>query len=88
MKEESKSVKLKGWDALIAITRILFSYAGSALLMSWPLAWLINHAFAPGAIRAVFGSDRLGYWRCAMVFAIWYCARVKVTFPFTVHGKF
>jgi hypothetical protein len=88
MKEESKSVKLRGWDAVLATGGVLFSYAATALLMSWPIAWLINHAFAPGIVRAVFGGDRLSYWQCVTVFAIWYCARVKVRFPFTVHGKF
>jgi len=88
MKEESKSVKLRGWDAVVAFGGVLLSYAGTAMLISWPTAWLINHAFAPGALRAVFGSDRLGYWQCVMVFAVLHCARVKVSFPFTVQGKF
>ena len=88
MKEESKSVKLRGWDAVMATGGVLFSYAATALLMSWPIAWLINHAFESSAIRSVFGGDRLSYRQCVMVFAIWYCAGVKVRFPFTVHRKF
>jgi len=55
--------------------------------MSFPIAWLINHVFVAGAIRAVFGGDRLTYWQCVMAFAIWYCARVKFTFPNTLKGK-
>lgn len=38
-------------------------------------------------IRAVFGGDRLRYWQCVMVFAIWYCARIKFKFPGTLTGK-
>ena len=86
--EENKSVRLRGWDAVMVFAGVLFSYAGTALLMSWPLAWLINHAIAPDMIRAVFGGDRLGYWQCVMIFAIWHCLRAKVGFPFTVRGKF
>jgi len=87
MKEESKFVKLRGWDAAMAIGGVLFSYTATALLMAWPIAWLINHAFASSAIHSVFGSDRLSCRQCVMVFAIWQCATVKVRFPFTVLGK-
>jgi hypothetical protein len=48
---------------------------------------LINHAFSGGFIRVVFGGERLGYWQCVMVFAIWYCARIKFKFPGTLTGK-
>jgi hypothetical protein len=87
MKVESKSVTLRGWDAAIAMAGVLLSSAGTALLMSFPIAWLVNHVFAAGAIRAVFGGDRFRYWQCVMVFAIWYCARRKFTFPNTLKGK-
>lgn len=87
MKVESKSATLRGWDAAFAMAGVLLSSAGTALLMSLPIAWLINHAFAAGAIRAVFGGDRLRYWQCVMIFAIWYCARIKFTFPNTLKGK-
>ena len=86
-KGESKYVKLRDWDAVMAASGVLLSYAVTALLMSWPMAWLVNHTFAPGAIREVFGGHRLSYWQCVLVFAIWHCAKVRVTFPFTVHGK-
>ena len=60
MRIESKSVTLRGWDAVIAVAGVLLSLAGTALLMSFPIAWLVNHLFAPGPIRAVCaatGSD-------------------------------
>ena len=87
MKVESKSVTLRGWDAVMAMFGVLLSLAGTALLMSFPIAWMINHVFAAGVIRAVFGGDRFGYWQCVMVFAIWCCARVKLTFPNMLKGK-
>jgi hypothetical protein len=88
MKVESESVTLRGWDAVIGMAGVLLSWAGTALLMSFPIVWMINHVFAVGAIHAVFGVDRFGYWQCVMLFAIWYCAKVKFTFPNTLKGKF
>lgn len=87
MKVDRKSVTMRGWDAVLGMAGVLLSWTGTALLMSFPIAWVVNHVFAPGAIRAVFGGDRLRYWQCVMVFAIWYCARVKFTFPDTLKGK-
>lgn len=87
MKVESKSVKLQGRDAVIAMVGVLLSPAGTALLMSFPITRLINHVFAVTAIRAVFGGDRFGYWQCVMAFAIRYCAGVRFRFPSTVAGK-
>ena len=86
MKVESKSVTLRGWDAVMGMAGVALSWAGTALLMSFPITWLINHVFAAGAIHAVFGG-RLRYWQCVMAFAIWYCVRVKFTFPNTLKGK-
>lgn len=87
MKVESKCVTLRGWDAVIAMAGVLLSSAGTSLLMSTPIVWLINHVLSTGAIRAVFGGDRMKYWQCVMVFAICYCARVKFAFPNTLKGK-
>lgn len=87
MKAENQSVTLRGWDAVFAMAGVALSSAGTALLMSLPIAWLVNHLFAAGLIRAVFGGDRFRYWQCVMVFAIVYCARIKLTFPNTIKGK-
>ena len=48
--------------------------------MSFPLAWLVNHIFAAGAIRAIFGTDRFNYWRCVGLFVFWYAARGQIKF--------
>jgi hypothetical protein len=49
--------------------------------MSFPLAWLINHVLAGGsALHEIVGSDRLSYWRCVGLFAIWFTARIKIKF--------
>jgi hypothetical protein len=52
----------------------------TALVMSLPIAWLINHVFASGTIRAIFGADRVSYWHCVGMFAIWFAARLKIKF--------
>jgi hypothetical protein len=87
MQVESKSVTLRGWDAVMGMAGVLFSWVCTALLISLPIVWMVNHVFAAGAIRTVFGCDRIRYWQCVMVFAIWYCTRVKFTFPNTLKGK-
>src|ERR1700693_1755836 len=42
MKVESKSPTLRGWEAVFAMAGVLLSSAGTALLMSFPIIWLIN----------------------------------------------
>ena len=80
MRDESRT--LAGWPAvplflMLAVTPLL-----TALGMSIPIAWLVNHVFAVGAIHAVFGVDRLGYWRVAGLFALLFATRFKIK----VHG--
>jgi len=70
MKDEGKT--LKGWPAvgmflMLAVTPVL-----TALVMSLPIAWLVNRVFATGAIRAIFGVERLGYCKVVGLFAIWF----------------
>lgn len=76
MKDESRT--LAGWPAvrmflMLAVTPVL-----TALVMSLPVAWLVNHVFATGAIHAVFGVERFGYWQAVGLFALWYAARTKI----------
>jgi hydrogenase/urease accessory protein HupE len=71
---------LSGWPAMGVLATIAITKALTALVMSLPLAWLVNRVFAAGAIHAIFGADRLSYWRCVGLFAIWFAARVKIKF--------
>lgn len=71
---------LTGWSAAGALATIAITKALTALVMSLPIAWLVNRVFAAGAIRAIFGADRLSYWRCVGLFVIWFVARVKIKF--------
>ena len=76
MKDES--LTLTGWPAvpvflMLAITQVL-----TPLVMSLPITWLVNHVFSANAIHAIFASDRLGYWRCIGLFAIWCAATVRI----------
>jgi hypothetical protein len=57
----------------LAVTSVL-----TALVISLPIAWLVNHIFAANAIHAIFGVEHLGYWRVVGLFAIWYAARAKI----------
>lgn len=50
----------------------------TALVMSVPITWLVNHVFAAHAIHAIFARDRLGYWRCVGMFAIWFAATARI----------
>lgn len=80
MRDESRT--LAGWPAvplflMLAVTPVL-----TALVMSIPVAWLVNHMFAIGAIRAVFGVEHLGYWRVVGLFALVFATQFKIK----VHG--
>lgn len=73
---------LEGWPAVPlflmgAVTPVL-----TALVVSIPMTWLVNHVFAVGAIRAIFGVDHLGYWRVVGLFALAFAAGFKIK----VHG--
>lgn len=78
----NESTILEGWPAvplflMLAVTPVL-----TALVMSIPVAWLVNRMFAVGAIHAVFGVDHLGYWRVVELFALAFATRFKIN----VHG--
>ena len=76
MKDES--LTLTGWSAvpvflMVAVTQVL-----TALAMSLPISWLVNHIFSRNAIHFLFANDRLGYWRCVGLFAIWFVATARI----------
>lgn len=72
---------LTGWSAVGALATIAVTKTLTALLMSFPLAWLASHVFGGGvALRALFGEDHLRYWRCVGLFAIWFTARIRIKF--------
>lgn len=77
----SNHLTLTGWPAVGVVVTIAATRALTALVLSYPLVWLANHEFsAAGAIRAVFGTDQVGYWRCVGLFAIWNVARIRIKF--------
>lgn len=71
---------LTGWSAVSALVTITLTKALTALVMSLPIAWLVNHVFAAGVIQAIFGTYHFSYWRCVGLFAIWFSARVQIKF--------
>jgi hypothetical protein len=81
MRDESRI--LEGWPAvplflMLAVTPVL-----TALVMSIPVAWLVNRVFAVGAIHAIFGVERFGYWRAVGLFALLFTTQFKIK----VHGS-
>lgn len=78
MKDESWN--LTGWPAVPVIITLVVTPVLTALIMSLPVAWLVNHLFSPDAIHAVIGTEHFGYRHAVGFFALWYTARFKVKF--------
>ena len=77
-----EGVTLTGWPAVgmfltLAVTAVL-----QALIMAFPIEWLVGEVFSTPAIRAVFGVERLNYWRVVGLFAIWFASRARIK----IHG--
>ena len=75
-----ESITLRGWPAvrmffMLAVTPVL-----TTLSLALPISWLVNREFATGAIHAIFGVERLDYWRVVGLFAIRYATRGKIEF--------
>lgn len=76
MKDDSWT--LRGWPAVSLFLMAVVTQVLTALVMSLPITWLVNHVFSANAIHAVFAYDRLGYWRCVGMFAIWFAAKGRI----------
>ena len=77
-----EGVTLTGWPAVgmfltLAVTAVL-----QALIMAFPIEWLVGKVFSTPAMHAVFGVERLNYWRVVGLFAIWFAARTRIK----IHG--
>lgn len=72
MKDERTLI---GWAAVSVFLMAMATQMLTALVMSLPITWLVNHVFSANAIHALFANDRLGYWRCVGGFAIWFAAK-------------
>ena len=59
MKDES--LTLTGWQAVPVFLMMVCTQALTALVMSLPITWLVNHVFAVGWLRAIFASGQFGY---------------------------
>ena len=78
MKDEGWT--LAGWPALPLFLMLAVTPVLTALVISLPVSWLVNHIFATNAIRAVFGVEHLGYWRVVGLFAILFATGFKIRF--------
>jgi len=81
MKDESWT--LAGWSAIPVFLMIAVTPVLTALVISLPVAWLVNHIFAANSIHAIFGVEHLGYWRVMGLFAILFATKFKIEF----HGS-
>lgn len=75
---KDKSLTVKGWPAVPVFLMLVGTNALTALVMALPITWLVNRVFAASAIRAIFPSDQLGYWRCVGLFLIWFAAKGRI----------
>jgi len=78
MKDGSRT--LRGWPAARMVLMLAITPVLTALVMSLPIAWLVNHVFAMGAIHAIFGVEHLGYWQVMGLFALYFAIRFKIKF--------
>jgi hypothetical protein len=81
MKDENWT--LAGWPAVPVFLMLAVTPVVTALVVSLPVSWLVNHIFAVSAIHAIFGVERLDYWRVVGLFSIFFAASFKVKF----HGS-
>ncbi len=56
---------LKGIGAFVLL---LFLLAIVGLAFGYPVKWLMNYLFTPGALLAVFGIAKMTFWK-----AFWFC---------------
>ncbi len=76
MNDESRT--LQGWPAVRMFLMLAATPVITALVLSIPIEWLVSKEFGIGAVRAIFGVERLGYWRIVGLFALWYTTRIKI----------
>jgi hypothetical protein len=78
MKDEG--ITSTGWPAMRMFLMLAATQSLTALVLSLPIALLINHVFASGAINAIFGVEHLRYWKVVGLFAIRFAAQGKIEF--------
>lgn len=78
MKDEGWT--LTGWPAVPIVLMLVVTPVATALVVSLPVAWLVNHIFAANAIHSIFGVEHLGYWRVVGLFAILLSVNFKIKF--------
>ena len=76
MNDESRT--LKGWSAVRMFLMLAVTPVITTLILALPISWLVNREFAAGAIHAVFGVERLGYWKVVGLFAIRFATRGEI----------
>jgi hypothetical protein len=73
-----ESLTLTGWPAVPAFLMMAVTQVLTAFGMALPITWLVNHIISVNAIHWIFSNDRLGYWQCVGMFAIWFAANARI----------
>ena len=81
MKDEDWT--LAGWPAIPAFLVLAVAPVFTALVISLPAAWLVNHIFAPNVLLFLFGVERFNYWRVVGLFALLFATQFKIK----IHGS-
>lgn len=62
-------------EAFLAVVGLVGMFFLLGLLFAFPVKWLVNWLFAPGALRTAFGADQIDVWQawglnalCAFLF--------------------
>jgi hypothetical protein len=92
MSISGKTDHTTGWSAVGALATIAMTQTLTALFIAFPLSWLTSKVFGGGvALHTILGENRLSYWRCVGLYAIWFAARVRIKFSgpakITIEGK-
>lgn len=81
MKDASWTVA--GWSAIPVFLTLAVTPVATALAVSFPIAWLMNHILSSSLLLYLFGVNHVGYWRVVGLFAIAFAARFQIKFSST-----
>ena len=48
---------------IVALALFLVVLVALGLLLGYPVMWMMNYLFAPGALMAVFGIPQMTFWK-------------------------
>lgn len=76
MKDQSWT--LAGWSAIPVFLTLAVTPVATALVVSLPMTWLINHEFSSSVLPLLFGVNHVGCWQVVGLFAIAFAAKFQI----------